>query len=64
MPKGEIGLSLENDTDGDGCRDIFVFNLADITGQTNLTFFENATSPLRGCDLSGDQFEILTCTNA
>ena len=64
-PKGEIGLSTENDTDGDGCRDIFVFNLADITGQTNLTFFENATSPLpEGCELSGDQFEILTCTNA
>ena len=64
-PQGEIGLSAENDTDGNGCRDIFVFNLADITGQTNLTFFENATSPLpEGCDLSGDQFEILTCTNA
>ena len=64
-PKGEIGLSTENDTDGDGCRDIFVFNLSDITGQTNLTFFENATSPLpEGCELSGDQFEILTCTNA
>lgn len=64
-PRGEVGLSAENDTDGDGCRDIFVFNLAEITGQTNLTFFENATSPLPdACVLSGDQFEILTCTNA
>ncbi len=62
-PKGEIGLSEENDTDGDGCRDLFEFDLASIAQQTNLTFYENFSSPLPGgCLLRGTNNSILECS--
>lgn len=62
-PRGEIGLTSDNDTDGDGCRDFLEINLFQITERNDLWFTENASSPLpESCLLEGLNNSILKCS--
>ena len=62
-PKGEIGLSPDNDTNGDGCRDFLEIDLFQIMERNDLWFFENASSPLpESCLLEGFNNSILKCS--
>jgi len=62
-PKGEIGLSPDDDTDGDGCRDLLEIDLFQIMERNDLWFFENASSPLpESCLLEGFNNSILKCS--
>ena len=63
-PKGEIGLSPNNDTNSDGCRDEFEYDLFEITQRNDLHFFENRSSPLpESCELIGINNSILSCSS-
>jgi hypothetical protein len=62
-PKGEIGLSPDDDIDGDGCRDLLEIDLFQIMERNDLWFFENASSPLpESCLLEGFNNSILKCS--
>ena len=57
--QGVIGLAPEDDIDGDGCIDAVTYDLLP-TDRTDLTFFENKSSPLPEiCEFQGENTNCL-----
>ena len=62
-PQGVIGLAPEDDIDGDGCIDAVTYDLFSLTERTDLTFFENKSSPLPEiCEFQGENNSLIVCS--